>query len=85
MLRFEKNIVLWELQKRLSTVFKTLAYPGVECDHSRNSSQNLTINLARLTENEQRFRSLFENNPDLMIFQDWAGTVRYWTPTPPPS
>ena len=67
--------MLWELQKRLSTVFGTLAYPGVECDHSRNSSQNLTINLARLTENEQRFRSLFENNPDLMIFQDRAGTV----------
>jgi PAS domain S-box-containing protein len=32
-------------------------------------------NSAQLIESEQRFRSLFENNPDLILFQDHSGTI----------
>ncbi|MBF9222879.1 PAS domain-containing protein [Hymenobacter ruricola] len=33
------------------------------------------MDLAQLMENEQRFRALFENNPDLMLFQNRAGII----------
>ncbi|UOQ77667.1 PAS domain-containing protein [Hymenobacter sp. 5516J-16] len=29
----------------------------------------------QLVENEQRFRSLFENNPDLVLFQNQTGVI----------
>lgn len=41
----------------------------------RLGSAKQNMDLAQLTENEQRYRALFENNPDLMLFQNREGVI----------